>query len=137
MWEFWRRHKKKVYVTFGVLGSGYLLYKRYDGHRRRLSDLDRELADERRNRNSQIPDQGTFLKIQTIADSTTLPHVMRYLSSRIEEELDLTHLMQRLMRKERPAKFSNCCGEAGLWDRLKILSMDMCIWLLYIVIYSC
>lgn len=47
--EFWRRHKRKVYVTFGVLGSGYLLYKLYDGHRRRLSDLERELADERRN----------------------------------------------------------------------------------------
>ncbi|CAK9185595.1 unnamed protein product [Ilex paraguariensis] len=44
MWEFWRRHKRKVYVTLGVLGSGYLVYKLYDAHRRRLSDLERELA---------------------------------------------------------------------------------------------
>ncbi|PHU19614.1 Phospholipid-transporting ATPase 10 [Capsicum chinense] len=43
------RHKRKLYVIFGVLGNGYLLYKLYEGHRRQLSDLERELADEKRN----------------------------------------------------------------------------------------
>ena len=47
--DFWRRHKRKVYITLGVLGSGYFLYKLYDAHRRRISDLERELATEREN----------------------------------------------------------------------------------------
>lgn len=121
MWEFWRRHKRKVYVTFGVLGSGYLLYKLYDGHRRRLSDLERELADERRNEElirSQIKEH--FEKIQTIADSTTLPHVMRHLSSRIEEDLDLTHLMERLMKGKDEPNSLTAAEKLELWDRLKI-----------------
>lgn len=99
MWEFWRRHKRKVYVTVGVLGSGYFLYKLYNAHRRKLSDLERELADQRRSEElikSQV--KSHFENIQRIADSTTLPHVMRCLSSQIEEELDLTHLTERLMK---------------------------------------
>lgn len=47
--EFWRRHKKKVYVTLGVVGSGFLLYKLYDGHRRRISELEKELEDDMKN----------------------------------------------------------------------------------------
>ncbi|WMV22130.1 hypothetical protein MTR67_015515 [Solanum verrucosum] len=123
MWEFWRRHKRKVYVTFGVLGSGYLLYKLYEGHKQRLSDLERELADERRNEElirSQIKEH--FGKIQSIADSTTLPHVMRHLSSRIEEDLDLTHLMERLMKGKDEPNSLTAAEKLELWDRLKILN---------------
>lgn len=47
--QFWRRHKRKVYITLGVVGSGYFLYKLYEAHRRKLSDLERELASEREN----------------------------------------------------------------------------------------
>ena len=45
--DFWRRHRRKAFVTVGVLGSGYFLYKLYDAHRRKLAELERELADER------------------------------------------------------------------------------------------
>lgn len=38
-----------MYVTLGVCGSGYLLYKLYDASRRRLNDLEKQLADEREN----------------------------------------------------------------------------------------
>lgn len=47
--EFWRRHKRKVYVTLGVFGSGYLLYKLYDARRSSLNDLEKQLAYEREN----------------------------------------------------------------------------------------
>ncbi|PHT48382.1 28 kDa ribonucleoprotein, chloroplastic [Capsicum baccatum] len=81
-------------------GKVVVLYSHYVAtlHRRRLSDLERELVDEKRNEElirSQIKKH--FEKIQKIANSTTLPHVMRHLSSRIDEELDLTHLMERLL----------------------------------------
>lgn len=47
--DFWRRHRRKVFVTAGVLGGGYLLYKLYNGHRQRLADLEKELESERQN----------------------------------------------------------------------------------------
>ncbi|XP_016474110.1 peroxisome biogenesis protein 3-2-like [Nicotiana tabacum] len=123
MWEFWRRHKRKVYVTLGVIGSGYLLFKLYDGHRRRLSDLERELADERRNEElirSQV--KAHFENIQGIADSTTLPHVMRNLRSRIEEELDLALLTERLMKGKDQPNSLTAAEKLELWERLKILT---------------
>jgi peroxin-3 len=43
--DFWRRHRRKIFVTVGVLGSGYLLYKLYDANRRRNADLEGELAE--------------------------------------------------------------------------------------------
>lgn len=43
---FWTRHRRKVFVTTGVLGGGYLLYKLYNAHRQRLADLEAELARE-------------------------------------------------------------------------------------------
>lgn len=43
--DFWRRHRRKLFVTVGVLGSGYLLYKLYDANRRRDADLERYLAE--------------------------------------------------------------------------------------------
>lgn len=42
--DFWRRHKRKVYVTLGVVGSGYALYRLYDAHTSRLRELEAELA---------------------------------------------------------------------------------------------
>ena len=38
-----------MYVTLGVFGSGYLLYKLYDSHKQQLNDLEREVASEREN----------------------------------------------------------------------------------------
>ncbi|CAL5407436.1 unnamed protein product [Camellia sinensis] len=97
--EIWKRHKKKVYFTIGVLGSGYLLYKLYDAHKRRLSDLERELAQERENDELiKAHMQAHFGNIQRITDTATLPHSMLYLSSRVAEELDLLHLTEQLIR---------------------------------------
>jgi hypothetical protein len=64
--------------------------------------------------------QAHFENIQTIADTTTLPHAMHYLSSRIAEELDSTYLTERLMQMKgkSPEKLE-------LWDRLKVLSMNL------------
>jgi len=45
--SFWSRHKRKIFVSLGVLGSGYALYKLYDAHRKRIFDLDKELESQR------------------------------------------------------------------------------------------
>ncbi|GMP36561.1 hypothetical protein CsSME_00008651 [Camellia sinensis var. sinensis] len=43
------KHSYRTWIGFFLAGSGYLLYKLYDAHKRRLSDLERELAQEREN----------------------------------------------------------------------------------------
>ncbi|RXH96612.1 hypothetical protein DVH24_009116 [Malus domestica] len=132
---FWRRHKRKVLVATGVLGSGYLLYKLYNAHRQRLADLETELEHEREKNDELIKAQmqAHFENIQRIADTTTLPHAMYYLSSRIAEELDLSHLTERLMQvKGQPTSQE----KLELWDRLKILSftrMVLSLWAMTIL----
>ncbi|KAM7471096.1 hypothetical protein LguiA_009279 [Lonicera macranthoides] len=132
MWEFWKRHKRKLYVTLGVFGSGYLLYKLYDTQRRKLADLERELAGERENDELvKAQMQAHFENIQRIADTTTLPHAMLYLSSRVAEELDLSHLTERLMKGKGQPNTLTSLEKLELWDRLKILSftrMVLSVW---------
>ncbi|KAL6178208.1 hypothetical protein ACLB2K_049727 [Fragaria x ananassa] len=125
---FWRRHKRKVLVTTGVLGGGYLLYKLYNAHSQRLADLQAELAREQESSDELLKAkmQAHFESIQSIADTTTLPHVMHYLSSRIAEELDTTDITERLMQMKgkSPEKLE-------LWDRLKVISfttMVLSLW---------
>ncbi|XWS37602.1 hypothetical protein CRYUN_Cryun19dG0058700 [Craigia yunnanensis] len=120
--DLWRRHKRKVLVTAGVLGSGYFLYKLYDAHKLRLTDLERQLASEQENDEFiKAQMQVHFESIQRIADTTTLPHSMHYLSCRIAEDLDLSHLTERLTKgKGQPNSLSS--SEKLKWDRLKILS---------------
>ncbi|PON82321.1 Peroxin [Trema orientale] len=131
--DFWRRHKRKVLVSAGVLGTGYVLYKLYNAHRQRLDDLERELASERKRVDELVKDQvqAHFENIQRIADTTTLPHAMHFLSSRIEEELELSHLTDRLMQgKGRPNTLTSS-EKLELWDRLKFLSftkMALSLW---------
>ncbi|XP_051119241.1 peroxisome biogenesis protein 3-2-like isoform X2 [Andrographis paniculata] len=123
MWEFWRKHKRKVYVTLGVFGSGYLLYKIYDARRRRLCDLETQLSAERESEElikTQI--QAHFESVQIIADSTTLPHVMQFLENQINENLDLTHLTERLIQGKGHPNTLTASEKLELWDRLKILS---------------
>lgn len=55
--DFWRRHKRKVIVGAGLLGSGYGLYKLYNAHRQRLDDLERDLASERKKVDELVKDQ--------------------------------------------------------------------------------
>ncbi|XP_021909522.1 peroxisome biogenesis protein 3-2 [Carica papaya] len=127
--EFWRRHRRKIFVTTGVLGSGYFLYKLYDAHRRSLADLERQLANERENDEIiKAQMQAHFQNIQRIADTTTLPHAMNFLNSRIAEELDVGPLTQRLNREKATLMPSE---KLELWERLKTLSftrMVMSVW---------
>ncbi|XP_047943933.1 peroxisome biogenesis protein 3-1-like [Salvia hispanica] len=134
MWDFWRRHKRKVYVALGAFGGGYVLYKLYDARRRSLSALQRQLADERENEElikAQI--QAHFQSVQRIADTATMPHVMHYLDIHLAESLDLTPLTERLIQGKDQATTLTKTEKLELWDRLKILSftkMVSSIWAL-------
>ncbi|KAI3735599.1 hypothetical protein L6452_15106 [Arctium lappa] len=132
MWEFWRRHKRKVYVSLGLCGSGYLLYKFYDAYTMRISELERQLADEQENDELlKAQMQVHFENIQRIANTMTLPHAMLYLSSRVAEELDLLHLTERLIKGKGQPNSLTPSEKLELWDRLKILSftrMVLSIW---------
>lgn len=69
--------------------------------------------------------QAHFEEVQKIADATTLPHAIHYLSTQISEQLDLSPLTEKLMRgKEQPNTLSSS-ERLELWDRLKILSMKL------------
>ncbi|EPS67028.1 hypothetical protein M569_07748, partial [Genlisea aurea] len=121
MWEFWRRHKRKVYVTLGVVGSGYLAYKLYDSWKRSVSDLEKQREEERKAEElikSQI--EAHFESVQKTAD-TTLPHVIYLLSSRLSENLDLDHLMQRLVQAKDQENPLSTAQKVELWNRVNIL----------------
>lgn len=126
-----------MYATLGVLGSGYVLYKLYGSIKRRARDLEMALAMERENdKLIKAQMQEHFEKIQKIADSTTLSHVMQYLSSRIAEELDLTPLTERLMKGKGQPNTLTAAEKLELWDRLKILSftrMVLSLWTMTIL----
>ncbi|KAI3670651.1 hypothetical protein L2E82_53796 [Cichorium intybus] len=132
MWEFWRRHKRKVYVSLGLCGGGYVLYKFYDAYTKRISELERQLADEQENDELlKAQMQMHFENIQRIANTMTLPHAMLYLSSRVAEELDLLHLTERLIKGKGQPNSLTPSEKLELWDRLKILSftrMVLSIW---------
>ncbi|KFK36073.1 hypothetical protein AALP_AA4G073900 [Arabis alpina] len=125
----WRNHKRKVFVTAGCLGSGYLLYRVYNSHTRRLADLEQELATERENEELiKTQMKAHFENIQMIVDSTTLPHAMQYLSVRINEEIDVSNVMERLNKGKGMLSSSE---KLLLWDELKILSftrMVLSLW---------
>lgn len=68
--------------------------------------------------------QAHFENIQRIADTTTLPHAIHCLSSRVSGELDLLHLTERLMRgKDQPSTLTPA-EKLQLWEQLKILSKN-------------
>ncbi|KAH9763637.1 peroxisome biogenesis protein 3-2 [Citrus sinensis] len=77
--------------------------------------------------------QAHYEEVQRIADATTLPHAMHYLSIRIAEELDLSPLTDKLLRgKEQPYTLSSS-EKLELWDRLKILSFTKLVVALWAV----
>lgn len=69
--------------------------------------------------------QAHFENIQRIADATTLPHSIHYLGSRIAEELNLSHLTERLMKGKGQPNTLTPSEKLELWDKLKILSMKI------------
>lgn len=69
--------------------------------------------------------QAHFENIQKIADTTTLPHAVHYLSSQIAEELDHSQLIERLQKAKGQPNSLTPSEKHELWDRLKILSMNL------------
>lgn len=130
--DFWRRHKRKIFVTAGVLGSGYLLYKVYNAHKIRVSNLEKEFEGELQTEELiKAQMQAHFENIQRIANTATLPHAIHYLSNRIEEELDLLHLTERLMKGKGQPNTLTLLEKLELWDRLKILSIKCSQFLIF------
>lgn len=104
----------------GIAGSGYFLYKLYDAHRRRLAELEMELAAQRQSEESiKAQMQEHFQTIQRIANTTTLPRAMNFLKFRINEELNLLVLTERLKQGKDVLTLSE---KLELWDKLKVLS---------------
>ena len=60
-----------------------------------------------------------FEAIQMIADTTTLPHALHHLSSRIVEEINVSSVMEKLSREKGTLVPSE---KLHLWSELKILS---------------
>ena len=60
-----------------------------------------------------------FETIQMIADTTTLPHALHHLSSRIVEEINVSSVMEKLSRGKGTLVPSE---KLHLWSELKILS---------------
>nr|XP_034911022.1 peroxisome biogenesis protein 3-1-like isoform X5 [Populus alba] len=126
--NFWRRHRSKILITASVLGSGYFLYRLYNAREQRLADMEREFARQRANDElikAQL--QVHFENVQLIADTTTLPHAMQYLRSRIAEELDLSQLTERLQKGKGKPYTLTSSEKLELWDRLKILSFTQMV----------
>ncbi|CAM8919880.1 unnamed protein product [Rhodiola kirilowii] len=121
--EFWRRHRRKIFVSCGVLGGGYFLYKLYDAHTQRLAELESEQAREQE-KDEIIKRQllEHFANIQTIADSTTLPHTIQLLHTHLMDELDLTSLRDRLLQGKSQSSSVTSSEKLELWERLKIQS---------------
>lgn len=69
--------------------------------------------------------QAHFENIQRISDTITLPHAMHNLSLRIAEELDLSHLLERLIQGKGQPNTLTQSEKLDLWGRLKILSMNL------------
>ncbi|MED6136810.1 hypothetical protein PIB30_059231 [Stylosanthes scabra] len=130
--DLWRRHRRKIFVSVGLLGSGYLLYKLYGTHRRRLDALERELAIQRESEElMKAQMQAHFENIQMISDAMTLPHAMHSLSCRVAEELDLSQLLERLLQGKGQPNSLTQSEKLNLWERLKILSftrMALSVW---------
>lgn len=45
--SLWNKHKRKVFVSLGVSGGAYVLYKLYNAHKQRTIDLEKELESQR------------------------------------------------------------------------------------------
>lgn len=68
--------------------------------------------------------QTHFENVQKISDTTTLPFAMHYLRSRIMEELDISHLTEKLMhgKGESSAPALTPKEKYDTWEKIKILS---------------
>uniref|UniRef100_A0A0E0LZP8 Peroxin-3 n=1 Tax=Oryza punctata TaxID=4537 RepID=A0A0E0LZP8_ORYPU len=122
---FWGRHRRKILVSLGVAGAGYAAYRYFDSHRRQLVRVEQRALEERAAEEiikNQL--QTHFENVQKISDTTTLPFAMHYLRSRIMEELDISHLTEKLMhgKGESSAPALTPKEKYDTWEKIKILS---------------
>ncbi|KAJ3709315.1 hypothetical protein LUZ61_013020 [Rhynchospora tenuis] len=120
----WGSHKRKVMISLGVLGSGYFVYKIYDGYRRKITnkeimefDTDKAVDEAIR---SQL--EALFENIQRISDTITLPYAMHSLRDRVSEKLDLTYFMEKLMQTKGETGIRAATERFELWEKVKVLS---------------
>ncbi|KAL6655803.1 hypothetical protein ACP70R_006629 [Stipagrostis hirtigluma subsp. patula] len=120
---FWARHRRKILVSLGVAGAGYAAYRLYDAHRGQLVRV------EQREREEQAADelvksqlQTHFENVQRISDTTTLPFAMHYLRTRIMEELDISHLTEKLLQGKGESSALTPKEKIDTWEKIKILS---------------
>ncbi|XP_073363996.1 peroxisome biogenesis protein 3-2 [Aegilops tauschii subsp. strangulata] len=86
---FWARQRWKMLLSLGVAGAGYAAYRFYDAHQKQLVRVEQHRGGARRRRDHQE---------SRISDTTTLPFAMHSRRSRIMEELDTSHLTERLLQ---------------------------------------
>lgn len=71
--------------------------------------------------------QTHFENVQRISDTTTLPFAMHYLRSRIMEELDISHLTEKLVQGKGESNALTPKEKLDTWEKIKILSMIILI----------
>ncbi|XP_062199776.1 peroxisome biogenesis protein 3-1-like [Phragmites australis] len=121
---FWARHRRKILVSLGVAGAGYAAYRLYDAHRSQIV-----MVEQLRARGEQAADelvknqlQTHFENVQRISDTTTLPFAMHYLRSRIMEELDISHLTEKLLQGKGESSALTPKEKYDTWEKIKIMS---------------
>ncbi|KAF0933191.1 hypothetical protein E2562_016138 [Oryza meyeriana var. granulata] len=120
---FWARHRRKILLSLGVAGAGYAAYRLYETHRRQLVRVEQRALEERAAEEiikNQL--QTHFENVQKISDTTTLPFAMHYLRSRIMEELDISHLTEKLMHGKGESSALTPKEKYDTWEKIKILS---------------
>ncbi|KAG8060992.1 hypothetical protein GUJ93_ZPchr0002g25890 [Zizania palustris] len=122
-WGFWGRHRRKILFSLGVAGVGYAAYRLYETHQRKLVRVEQR-AQEERAADELIKNQlqTHFENVQRISDTTTLPFAMHYLRSRIMEELDISHLTERLLQGKGESSALTPKEKYDTWENIKILS---------------
>ncbi|KQK24046.1 peroxisome biogenesis protein 3-1 [Brachypodium distachyon] len=121
--RFWARHRWKVLLSLGVAGAGYAAYRLYDAHRSQLVRVEQRQLEERAADElvkNQL--QAHFENVQRISDTTTLPFAMHYLRSRIVEELDISHLTEKLLQGKGESGVLTTKEKYDTWEKIKIMS---------------
>ncbi|GLJ49204.1 hypothetical protein SUGI_1038690 [Cryptomeria japonica] len=117
---FINRHRRKLFFTAGILGTGYALYRVYFAQKERMLALERE--EEAQCQADELVENRLrehFENLQNISDSASLAFGLENLDIRLSEELDYTELTERLSQGRGHLSSEE---KLQLWERLKILS---------------
>ncbi|CAI6010988.1 unnamed protein product [Closterium sp. NIES-65] len=130
IWSFWKRRRRAILITLGVVGVGvgsYVVYQRL--HARLLEDQQRiqrqqqqileeaiREAEEKRRAEEEREDaqiRAHFESIQRIADATTLPSVLPHLRTQLFSSINLTALTDALFSSRQHAASATAGGGGG------------------------